>query len=145
MAAFVWILYDRVSGFQISFRILTICKPSSFWPFKNQTSTDFRSQLKSYSYLFIIRFFASKISKASKRTSGVASCRLIFRGRLNCRQFGIVCRHFFVFAFVVGRWRMRGVVFIARCRRGSVEKCGKWFLKFGEPVFNFKSCWSTLY
>ena len=42
---FVWISNDRASGFQIPFKIWTICKPTSFWPLKIQTSPNFRSPL----------------------------------------------------------------------------------------------------
>ena len=37
--------FVRISGFQIPFKIWTICNPTSFRPFKIQSSPDFRSPL----------------------------------------------------------------------------------------------------
>ena len=42
---FIQISNGWASGFQIPFKIQTICNPTSFWPFKIQTSLDFRSPL----------------------------------------------------------------------------------------------------
>ena len=42
---FIWISNPWVSGFQISFQIHTICKPTSFRPFEIGTCLDFRSLL----------------------------------------------------------------------------------------------------
>ena len=43
--AFVWISNGWAYGFQILFKIRTIGNLISFWPFKIQTSPDFRSPL----------------------------------------------------------------------------------------------------
>ena len=42
---FKWISNGWASWFQIPFKIPTICNPTSFWPFKIQTSLGFRSPL----------------------------------------------------------------------------------------------------
>ena len=46
----VWISNHWASGFQIPFEIRTICNLTSFWPFKIQTTPDFRSPLYSSEY-----------------------------------------------------------------------------------------------
>ena len=48
---FVQISNDCASRYQIPFKIWTICDPTSFWPFKIQTSTDFRSHLSLVQFL----------------------------------------------------------------------------------------------
>ena len=42
----VWISNGWASGFQIPFEIGTIFNPTSFWPFKIQTSSDFNPHCK---------------------------------------------------------------------------------------------------
>ena len=43
---FVWFSNGWAYKFQIPFEILSICKPTSFWPIKIQTSPNFRSHCK---------------------------------------------------------------------------------------------------
>ena len=57
MAPFVWISNGWASRFQILFKIWTICNPTSFWPFEDQISPDFRSSLYCKINFFCRRIF----------------------------------------------------------------------------------------
>ena len=74
---FVWISNGWVSGFQIPFKIWTICNPTSFWPFKIQTSPDFRSPLYNNLNTGLVHFLVGTTASGWARNE-IVEAKLFF-------------------------------------------------------------------